>query len=67
MDRGKMASPSEIQSNLEGLEYPASKSEMLDHAKMRGASEDILSTLEKLPEKSYDSPTDVSSELGGGM
>ncbi|SEB35679.1 Protein of unknown function [Paramicrobacterium humi] len=57
-------SPIDVQKYLGGIDYPASKDEILDRAKESGAGEDILHALQNIPAKDYAKPTDVSAELG---
>lgn len=55
-------SPIEIQSKLGGLDYPAKKEEVVDHAKNEGAGDDVINVLRNLKDRKYDSPADVMSE-----
>jgi hypothetical protein len=56
--------PIEIQKHLKGMDYPADKQDLVEHAREQGAPEDILSTLEALPEQQYETPTDVTKAVG---
>jgi hypothetical protein len=55
--------PIQIQKFLGGVDYPADRSALLAKAKDSGADENVLRALESLPDKSYDSPTAVSSAI----
>lgn len=57
-------SPIQVQKYLGGIDYPASKDQILDTAKNSDADDAVLNALQNIPDKSYDSPTDVSAELG---
>lgn len=57
--------PIQLQKHLKGMDYPASKQELIEHAKNQGADEDALSALEELPEQEYEAPTDVNKAIGG--
>ena len=57
--------PIEVQRYLGGIDYPASKQTIIETAEDSGAGDDVLEALERLPERDYDDPTDVSSELSG--
>ena len=57
--------PIEVQRYLGGIDYPASKREIIETAEDSGAGDDVLEALERLPERDYDDPTEVSSELSG--
>ncbi|MGH1393258.1 MAG: DUF2795 domain-containing protein [Trichormus sp.] len=59
------ANPVQIQKHLKGVDYPANKQELIQHAQKQGADRNILSLLEKLPENDeYDTPTDVNKAIG---
>jgi hypothetical protein len=62
----KMAkvNPIQLQKHLKGVDYPASKKELLKHAKEQGADKDALSALEELPDEQYESPAAVSKAIG---
>lgn len=55
--------PADIQKFLNGIEFPAGKDELVDHASSEGADPDALDILEQLPEKMYDSPTEIMQEI----
>lgn len=55
------ANPVQIQKHLKGVDYPASKQELIQHAQQQGADQKIISLLEQLPEdEEYENPTDVN-------
>ena len=56
--------PIQIQKFLKGVNYPASKSDLLQNAEQQGADEDVRTALEQLPDEEYESPADVSKALG---
>ena len=58
------ASPIEVQKFLEGVGYPTGKRELVEEAKRQRASEQVRSTLERLPDERFDAPTDVSEAIG---
>jgi hypothetical protein len=57
--------PIQLQKYLKGVDYPASKQDLLDRAKHEGADENVFSTLERLPDEEYQTPADVSKAVGG--
>ncbi len=63
-----MANPDfiEVQKSLSGVDYPASKQSLIDHARGQGASEDILQALERIPDREYDGPNAVSEQIASG-
>lgn len=56
--------PVQMQKYLKGLDYPANKDEIVECARDNGANQETCDTLEHLPDKSFDSPTDVSRAIG---
>jgi type IV secretory pathway VirD2 relaxase len=57
--------PLEAQNYLRGLEYPASKADILDVAMDEGADDELIDSMRsQLPDSIYDDPTDVSRALG---
>ena len=56
-------SPIDIQKALGGMDYPASKDEIVKKARDSKADSPVLDALEGLPERQYDTPTDVSKEI----
>jgi sporulation protein YlmC with PRC-barrel domain len=58
------ASPFEVQEFLEAVGYPAGKRELVREAKEQGADARVRSTLERLPDKEFGTPTEVSEAIG---
>lgn len=58
------ANPIQVQKFLSGMDYPASKEEVVKHAKSKGADENMMQTLEQLPDESFETPADVSKAIG---
>jgi len=56
--------PIQVQKYLGGMDYPASKDEIVDHAKSKGADEKVMETLEQLPDDNFQTPADVSKAIG---
>ena len=61
---GAKANPIEVQKFLEGVGYPAGRQALVEEAKRQGASEEVRSTLERLPDEEFETPTDVSEAIG---
>jgi hypothetical protein len=55
--------PIEMQKYLAGVEYPASKSDLLEAARSNGAPEDLPGALESVAQDEFDGPTAVSSAI----
>lgn len=56
--------PIQLQKFLGGVDYPIEKAELLAHAEERGADENVLETLRRLPMDRFNSPNDVSEAFG---
>ncbi|MDD4902862.1 MAG: DUF2795 domain-containing protein [Patescibacteria group bacterium] len=56
--------PVDIQRFLGGIDYPATKQELIDYATNKGADNDILDFMAKLPDRSYDDPAELSKAAG---
>jgi hypothetical protein len=56
-------SPIELQKHLAGVDYPASKQELVERAQQQGAGSDVLQALQQIPDRDYDGPHAVSSEF----
>ncbi|MBE9111514.1 DUF2795 domain-containing protein [Nodosilinea sp. LEGE 07298] len=56
--------PIQVQKFLKGINYPASKQDVVEHAKQQGADENVCSTLEQMPDQEFETPADVSKAIG---
>lgn len=56
-------SPIDVQKALGGIDYPASKDDIVSKAEQSGAGEDVLEALRAIPDRQYDAPTDVSEAV----
>lgn len=57
-------SPAIVEKYLAGVHYPAEKRKLVDNATGKDAPEDVINLLNKLPDKSYNSPIDITKEIG---
>lgn len=55
--------PIQIQKYLSGIDYPASKDDVVSTAEKENAPDDVLKALRAIPDGEYDGPTDVSSAV----
>ena len=62
-----MANPDfiEVQRFLSGVDYPAGKQDLVEHARSQGAGEDVVSALEAIPDREYNGPNGVSEAVAG--
>lgn len=56
-----MVSPIDIQKALKGMDYPASKQQILEHAK--GSDKEVVDALDKIDDREYDGPSGVSAAV----
>ncbi|MDR0471358.1 MAG: DUF2795 domain-containing protein [Nitrososphaerota archaeon] len=49
---------------LKGMHYPANKKNLIDSAQSKTAPQDVMNLIAKLPDKTYNSPIDVTKEIG---
>jgi hypothetical protein len=52
--------PVHVQKFLGGLDYPASKEDLMKRAEQEGADQEVRSILEQLPDQNHETPADVS-------
>jgi hypothetical protein len=57
-------SPAKVEKYLAGVDYPASKEELVEAAKRHHAPEEILRVIESLPGERFDAPTAVARAYG---
>ncbi|OUE10253.1 DUF2795 domain-containing protein [Clavibacter michiganensis] len=55
--------PIELQKHLSGLDYPASKDDIVKKAEDSGADSDTLDALKSIEDKEYDAPTAINSAV----
>lgn len=53
----------EVQKHLSGMDYPATRDQLVEHAKRSGAPEGIVESLRRLPAREFDGPNAVSKEM----
>lgn len=56
--------PIQLQKHLKGMDYPASKDELLQQAQKNGADKNAIAVLERLPDEEYETPAEVSKAVG---
>jgi hypothetical protein len=55
--------PIQLQKFLGGVDYPASKDDLIKKAEEHGADEEVLQALRDLPDREYDAPTAVTKAV----
>ncbi len=59
--------PIELQKALKGVDYPASKDDVVKAAEKNDADDEIMEALKALSEDSFENPTDVTKALSDEM
>jgi hypothetical protein len=57
-------SPAIVEKYLAGMHYPAEKQKLISNAQNKDAPSDVMGLINKLPEKTYNSPIDITKEIG---
>jgi hypothetical protein len=60
-------SPDQIMKFAKGVKFPTSKKDLVSAFKNNNAPKEMMSVLDKLPDKNYDSPQDLISALTGTL
>jgi hypothetical protein len=60
-----MVSPIDIQKALGGMDYPATKDQIIQHAQQQGGDKEVIEALKKIPDREYEGPSGVSSAVFG--
>jgi hypothetical protein len=58
-----MVSPIDIQKALGGVDYPASKEDIVKHAQDNGGSDEVIEALKGIDDREYDGPSGVSESV----
>ena len=53
----------QVQKFLGGVSYPATKEQLIEHARGKKADKDVLDALQNMPDREYDGPNEVSSAV----
>jgi hypothetical protein len=60
----KKPSPIEIGKHLKGIKFPVNKENLVEHARQNQAPREILSVLERIPDREFRNAADVSKGVG---
>lgn len=67
MAQGTGGSPSNIEKHLKGVNYPASKNDLVQAAQRNNAPNDIMTNIRNLREERFSGPQDVMKAFGTGQ
>lgn len=56
--------PAKIEEAIKGISFPAQKEDIMNCARGNNAGTEELSALQRLPEKEYTNPTDITQAMG---
>lgn len=57
-------SPVAVQKALAGVDYPATREQLAQTARVHRADSEIVELLDRLPDRDYDSPAAVTKAIG---
>lgn len=63
--RVAMANAIDVQKYLSGVDYPADRAALVEHARGQDAPDDVVELLEGIEDREYEGPSGVSGQLGG--
>ncbi|MCW2577051.1 MAG: uncharacterized protein JWR28_210 [Modestobacter sp.] len=58
-----MVSPIDIQKALGGMDYPATKEQIVKHAQEHGGSDEVVKALKGIDDREYEGPSGVSAAV----
>ena len=58
------ANPVEVEKSLKGIDFPAKREDLVQHAKQHGADQEVLETIKNLPEDEFRNAADVTKAIG---
>jgi hypothetical protein len=56
--------PIEVQTHLKGVDYPASKADVVAKAEENDAPQEVIEALQQVEAEQFDGPDDVMAALG---
>lgn len=57
-------SPIAVSKAIKGIDFPASKEDLIEHAKQNKADQEVMEILENLPEDDFETVADVEKAYG---
>lgn len=57
-------SPIAVSKAIKGIDFPASKEDLIEHAKQNKADKEVMEILENLPEDDFETVADVEKAYG---
>ena len=63
-EKGVTPSPAEVQKFLKGIDFPAAKQDLIQHAEDNNAPYHVIEVLNLMPDREYTSAADVAKGIG---
>lgn len=60
-----MASRTDTEKYLSGMNFPANKGRIVSHAKSQGAPTSVIDSLNELPDREFGGTSELFDEMGG--
>ncbi|WP_119460778.1 DUF2795 domain-containing protein [Rhodospirillaceae bacterium SYSU D60014] len=57
-------SPANVAHHLSGIDFPASKQDLVRHAKEKNADQEVIQVLDQMPDQDYGNMADVMKGVG---
>lgn len=57
-------SPANVSTYLKGIDFPAGRDQLVQHAEKNGAESDVLNIVKQMPEQEYGNMADVMKAYG---
>lgn len=54
----------DISRSLSGIDFPANKEDLVNHARDKKANKEVINILQKMPEREYGNMADVEQAFG---
>lgn len=64
MSLARQSSTHDVAQALQGIDFPANKSKLVEYARSHNAKEDLINVLQGLPDEQYTSMADVFKGIG---
>jgi hypothetical protein len=64
MARGGGKSPINISHHLKGVDFPATKDDLIKQAEKNGAEDDVMDVIDNMPDEKFKSMADVMKAYG---
>jgi hypothetical protein len=60
----RLPTPPEVQRHLSGVDFPATRDQLIEHARGQDAPQEVIEALQRIPDREYEGPAGIAQELG---